>query len=328
MDDKLKEVLEQYDMKIQNVYRVRGAYILDTDQGLRIIREFRGVPQKAQITQNVKKKIAEQGHPFVDLYVENKEGNIITENSMGTPYVLKQWFQGEDCDLKKKEHLVRAGRNLAQLHNYMRNIQEEPMDFQADTFAETLVKHNRELRRIRTYIREKKQRNEFELFFLSMFPEFYQQAEEAESMLKGMDVKQLYEEVEQNQTFCHGNYTYHNLVMLPDATATMDFEKTHMQLQVLDLYDFLRKLMEKSNWKAGLLKLVLESYETERPLSSAEKQILQIKLVYPEKFWKITNYYYNRKKSWISQKNIEKLQSLQQQKNARQNLLGKLQEVL
>ena len=47
MDDKIKEVVEQYELNIKNVYRVRGAYILDTGEGLRILREFRSTPQKA-----------------------------------------------------------------------------------------------------------------------------------------------------------------------------------------------------------------------------------------------------------------------------------------
>lgn len=172
MDDKIKEVVEQYELNIKNVYRVRGAYILDTGEGLRILREFRSTPQKAEFAQLVKESLREQGYIYTDLYLRNREGDLITENVMGNQYVLKHWFMGEECDLKSKEQVAGAAENLAKLHNMMRGVTTEPLTFQADTFGETLIKHNRELRRVRSYIREKKQRNEFELLFLSIFLNF------------------------------------------------------------------------------------------------------------------------------------------------------------
>ena len=86
--------------------------------------------------------------------------------------------------------------------------------------------------------------------------------------------------------------------------------------------------MEKNNWNLYLLQTVLEHYQKVRPLSKEEKKLLYIWMIYPEKFWKITNFYYNSKKTWMSGKNIEKLQGLQQQKKQRMNLLEKVPEIL
>ena len=86
--------------------------------------------------------------------------------------------------------------------------------------------------------------------------------------------------------------------------------------------------MEKNNWNLYLLQTVLEHYQKVRPLSKEEKKLLYIWMIYPEKFWKITNFYYNSKKTWMSEKNIEKLQGLQQQKKQRMNLLEKVPEIL
>lgn len=328
MDDKIKEVVEQYELNIKNVYRVRGAYILDTGEGLRILREFRSTPQKAEFAQLVKESLREQGYIYTDLYLRNREGDLITENVMGNQYVLKHRFMGEECDLKSKEQVAGAAENLAKLHNMMRGVTTEPLTFQADTFGETLIKHNRELRRVRSYIREKKQRNEFELLFLSIFSEFYQEAEDAESMLSDIEGEGLYQELNEQQTLCHGSYNYHNVLFTSSGIATTSFERTHLQLQVMDLYDFVRKLMEKNNWNLYLLQTVLEHYQKVRPLSKEEKKLLYIWMIYPEKFWKITNFYYNSKKTWMSGKNIEKLQGLQQQKKQRMNLLEKVPEIL
>ena len=328
MDEKVKEIVEQYELEVKNVYRVRGAYMLDTAKGLYIMREFRSNEQKAELAQQVKETLVERGYEYVDVYERNKEEKLITENSMGNQYVIKRWFIGEECSLKQPEHVARISKNLARLHLLMRGATKEPSNFQADTYGETLIRHNRELRRVRTYIKDKKQRNEFELMFLSVFSEFYQEAEQAESMLADLSEDVLYEELAKEQTLCHGGYNYHNLILLPADVATTNFEHVHLQLQCMDLYDLLRKLMEKNNWSVSLFVTAMENYEDVRPLSKEEKYLLYLLLVYPEKFWKITNFYYNSKKTWMSGKNIEKLQGLQQQKNQRHIFLEKIPHIL
>jgi len=42
---------------------------------------------------------------------------------------------------------------------------------------------------------------------------------------------------------------------------------------------------------------------------------------YPEKFWKIINYYFNSNKAWYSEKNEEKLKQLQNQEEIRKKFI-------
>ena len=86
----------------------------------------------------------------------------------------------------------------------------------------------------------------------------------------------------------------------------------------------MRKVMEKNNWQYPLGERILEAYEQVRALSMREKKLLAILLAYPEKFWKITNYYYNSRKSLIPQKNMEKLEMLLEQQAPKKEFLQKL----
>lgn len=325
MDEKMREVVDQYEVELKNVYRFRGAYMLETKEGLMILREFRGTKSKAELAQQIKEGLIHQSFSNVDVYLRNKKEELITENSMGTRYVLKRWFTGEECNLKDKRSVADAAKNLAVMHGLMKGILPQTIEFQGDTFPMVIRKHNRELRRVRAYIREKKQRNEFELLFLSLFSEFYKEAEETEEMLEELSYEELYTDMIEQQTLCHGSYNYHNILFTPQGIATTCFEKAQLQIQVMDFYDFVRKIMEKNNWNEGYLDTALNSYENVRPFSKEEKKALYIALSYPEKFWKVTNFYYNRKKTWFSSKNIEKLQVLQQQKNQRRAVLKRLE---
>ena len=45
------------------------------------------------------------------------------------------------------------------------------------------------------------------------------------------------------------------------------------------------------------------------------------RFAYPEKFWKIVNFYYNAPKAWIPEKNLEKLEKVVSQEKAKMNFL-------
>ena len=51
-----------------------------------------------------------------------------------------------------------------------------------------------------------------------------------------------------------------------------------------------------------------------RPISSEEWENLQNRFTYPEKYWKLANYYFSHNKAWISGKNTEKLEKVIAQK--------------
>ena len=42
MNDKAVNVLEQYDMTVNRTFKGRGTIICDTDQGMRVLKEYRG----------------------------------------------------------------------------------------------------------------------------------------------------------------------------------------------------------------------------------------------------------------------------------------------
>ena len=74
-----------------------------------------------------------------------------------------------------------------------------------------------------------------------------------------------------------------------------------------DLYRFMRKILEKYNWDVRFGKEMLKAYHEIKPVSREEWINLKIRFSYPEKYWKLANYYYTHRKTWISVKNTEKL---------------------
>ena len=76
------------------------------------------------------------------------------------------------------------------------------------------------------------------------------------------------------------------------------------------------KILEKYNWDIHLGKEMLRVYHQIKPITEEEWENLRIRFEYPEKYWKLANYYYTHRKTWISVKNTEKLQNLIRQREA------------
>ena len=82
--------------------------------------------------------------------------------------------------------------------------------------------------------------------------------------------------------------------------------------------------MEKNNWDISLGRELLDSYCKARPISVREFEVLKATLSYPEKFWKIINYYYNSNKAWYSEKNEDKLKQFRKQEKLRWNFIDSM----
>lgn len=327
MDDKHGEIFRQYDLKVYNTYRARGAFLLETNQGLKLLKSFEGSKNHLIYENKVKAVLVEQGISNIDLLVPNKVGEYISDDSSSNSYIIRNWFGGEECSLKEPKDIENAAKNLATLHNHMQGIEtteEEKKYFTQQKLGELFEKHNKELKRVRTYIWNKKQRNEFENNFLLLFDSFYEKALKATKLLASSQYESLYTRSCEENRICHGNYNYHNLLVSKNIIATTNFEKCCIGVQISDLYQFLRKCMEKNGWSVEYGTIIINSYNEIKPLSKEEVQTLYLLLLYPEKFWKVTNYYFNNKKSWISKRNIQKLMSQQQQAPLKENFIKEL----
>ena len=123
---------------------------------------------------------------------------------------------------------------------------------------------------------------------------------------------------------CHGDLDQHHLLMGDTYVAVTEFSRMHLGLQVEDLYHFLRKVMEKNDWDRALGRAMLEAYERVLPFGSLEKKCLYYLFLYPEKYWKQMNFYYNANKAWIPARNAEKLLGLKRQQEARMRFVNSL----
>jgi CotS family spore coat protein len=284
--------------------------LCQTEKGLLILQEFHGSEKKLKMQQQLQKQLIESGF-CVGCYLENQEGSLVTSDRDHVPYTLAYWIEGRECDPRSQEDLKSSVRYLGALHRAM----ELPFsgDYLQRSLRDTYLGHNRELRKIRRFIYEKGVSGRFEEIFLSGVEQHLKKGEEALSALEASAYEQLREESITRGAVCHGEYHQHNVYITKDGMTAVNFGHWNFDIQIADLYRFLRKIMEKYNWDPVLARRLLKIYHEENPISRELWENLRIRFCYPEKFWKLSDYYYTHKKSWISEKNVEKLKTVVRQ---------------
>lgn len=307
MNDRFAEVLQGYDFTVRAMNRARGAFLLDTNRGLKLLKGLESSEKKIIAEYELTTYLSESSFRYVDKIVKNKEGMLITADGQGERYIVKDWFSGEECNAREKEDVLEGARTLGRLHTCLKSysLSEEGSLAKATDIRTSLEKHTRELRRVKSYIRGKKRKNEFEVSILDCFDMFYSRAEWALDSLEDC----MYQE----QQVIHGSYTYHNILRIKNGTAVVNFNRAEYNSPVIDLYYFFRKVMEKNNWKISLGEGILKEYQKACQLSEYQWKLLGLLLAYPEKYWKIVNHYYNNKKCWTANKNVQKLEGIREQ---------------
>lgn len=328
MNEKALQILEQYDLEVLRSYGGRGGIMLETKDGLKMIKEFAGSRAKLPLEQRVLGILAERGVCAVDQVQANKEGELVTIGDYETPYIIKDWPPGRECDPKNEEELLKSMCLLARVHRELRGVlhtegAERRWILGADRSGE-LEKHNREMKRARNFIRTRQKKGEFELLYLQCAETIFQNGAEALELLKASGSEKLYQQAVEGEHLCHGEYIHHNILLQRQETALVNFSRFEINVQMNDVGQFLRKIMEKHNWNGGLAERMLTAYERERPLSGEERAYLAANLYYPEKAWKLVHHYYHTNKAWVPEKSAEKLQVFLAQNERRKKMVKEL----
>ena len=336
MAEKLTEVLEQYGITAASIVRGRGAFFCREQDRLYKLEPFEGSEGRLLREYEIKERLYHAGFSNIDRYIQvveqeeeknveargsdntvprseargtdNTADHLIAADRYRNSYVMKQYFDGHECDLKDEREVALAMENLSELHMVGRQIVKDRMPDLKPKSVDTFIRHNKELKRVRSFISKQNHKNEFERKYLPISMFFISRAQEAEQALKNS----LAHENPKRLGLCHGAYHQHNVLIMETGVATVHFEQFHFDNQLTDLYYFTRKLLEKNHYDYEPFKNALLTYEQREALDAQDYTYLYLLFSYPEKFWKLSNHYMNANKAWIPPKMLEKLDNMLQ----------------
>lgn len=85
-------MLEQYELEVQSKRRGRGAWICETSQGLKLLREYKGTVKRLEFEEQIMNVLQNQKTCRTDQYMRNREGELLSVAEDGTRCVVKEWI--------------------------------------------------------------------------------------------------------------------------------------------------------------------------------------------------------------------------------------------
>lgn len=369
MNEKSLEVLKQYDLNVYRAGRGRGGMILGTDSGVKLFLECARPDKYYEREDILTRAVADNGFKQVDTYIRNADGGLVTVDEDGRRYIVKNWFDGRECNVRDISDLCGAISTLGKLHTaldcaaaylataehsvgeILATVEEisaaEAENGEAETAAsampksetqagfkpgadgkketplrDTYTRHMKELKMASNYLKNKKKRSEFEMLAFQNINTFYEEAVGAVSMLNSEPFDERFENAKKTGELCHGSYNYHNVLFGSGTIAVTNFDKCKNECQISDLYQFMRKILEKYDWDIQVAYKMIDEYDKVKPINDTDLELLSALFAFPEKFWKVINYYFNTSKAWIPPKSIEKLKNVIAQNEKRQDFLA------
>jgi CotS family spore coat protein len=299
-----KDIIEStYGMKILSIKPCRAGYIIDTDKGKKHLRQCQCSENRILYIHDAKTHLYKNGFTNLDTYSEALNGNpyIEIENQY---YVLTPFFDARECEFGDDIDAIKASVALAQMHKAGKGFRpRDGLSIPSDLgrLPESLGKRYDEILRMRR--KAERERGAFDYIYLDCVDKFIDLAERSLNIFNGSEYVRLVKKAMAEGGICHHDYSYQNILIAGSRTYITGFESCSDELRIYDVVNLLRRKMRKCNWNLQKASMLLDAYEEVYPLSSDEIVIMKAMLLFPQKFWRVANRYYNSRRSW-AQKNF------------------------
>lgn len=293
MEDLNPQVVKAFGRKFKSCSKVRGTYICCTDNGMKQIKKLETTKEAVLFQNTAKELLHNKKFNNIDRFYTSADGMpyyIFND----TIYVMSDYIEGVECDLSK--NLKLSVEQLAQMHIAAQGLNKcnTPLDMIA-FYKKRII----EMSRLKKRINNMSSLSDLDIMILKNYDYYYNQCLKAIDILENSEYKQLAQGAKNQGLFCHNNYREENIIINVNGTYTVNFENCSCDIQMVDLANIIRRYMKKPYCEETEAYQLLEIYNNIRPISKEEMKVLLAMLIFPYKFIKVCNLYYNKRRSWV-----------------------------
>lgn len=302
-----KIMREGYGLQLRHGTRTRTGLVCRTERGLRELKKPRGSVDSLRLAFDVKKRLRENGFLGISRCYPTLEGEPFYQLD-GVRYILEDVLpQGtlpEDC----AESFLQGAEVLGEMHKAAKGVKSEAAHWERNRLPHLYAKRRSELAKVRRRNDKRGSYDAIDLLLLQYYEPYMERAAEAEELLCRGGYEKAVEQAAQEGGFCHNAYKGEALRQEADGRIFVgNFDKCITELPLADLAAYIRRYFKKTEGTAAGLSAMLERYGRHCPLSEQDMTLLQGMLLYPEKFLRLINEYYNRRRTCVSPAMRERL---------------------
>lgn len=325
------EISTQFGFEIYELIPMKGVYLIKTNKGNKCLKKVNYGVQKLMYIYKAKEHIINMGFDRIDR-------NIITPQ--GVPhafvnddiYVVTNWINGRECDFKKEEELKKASKTLGMFHLAARDFTpDDGVMVRCDIgrLPNTFEKRLSTLNKMRDIARKNKRKSEFDMLYLSNVDFYIKLAQKTIKSFNFECYNRVCEDALKGKVICHHDYTYHNILFDENEDVhVIDFDYCKWEIQAYDISTLMVKALKRLDWDIDKGKLILESYNSIKPLTLDEVSILKSLLSFPQRFWRLANRYYYKEAGWNETTFIKKIKEIIDEKEKYMNFIDSIDNII
>ena len=308
MEDINEKILwEGYGLRFRGGTRTRAGLICRTDQGLRELKKPRGSVESLRLAFAVKEQFRKNGFHQTGCMYETLEGEPFCQYD-GTLYILEEPLPAEVLPEDSTTVFVQGAELLGKMHAAAKGRQDEQEKWDRERLPRLYAKRRGEMAKIRHRNDKRRNYDAIDLLLIAHYESYMARSAEAEELLRKGGYEAAVGRAAEQGAFCHHAYKSEALRLNGEGKLFVgNFDKCGRELPLADLAFYLRRYFKKTAGNRDGVWKMLECYGRHCPLSNGDLLILQGMLLYPEKFLRLVNEYYNKRRACVSPAMQERL---------------------
>lgn len=307
-----KDLERRFGFQIRSLTPVKSVVRIDSEHGSYALKGVSYRPAKLQFIIAAIEHVYQGGFTRLARILPDMQGNYYFTHNNHLLF-LTPWVHGEQCEVRKPAHLTAATETLAEFHHYSRGL-IPPLGSRFkvmwDRWPEVLLRRAAMLE----HFKEKASTlpsSPFIRLWLKHFDYYHLQAGQALSLLKSSAYTQLADLARREQTFIHRDVAGRNFIISHDQKAYLiDFDYCRFDLRLVDVQRLIERSMKKWQWNFDVAFFIISRYHQIHPLRPEEFKVMQAFMTFPQKFWRLSDRYFNRKKNWSEGKYLRRLEAI------------------
>jgi len=307
------EIERQFNINIESIKANKGVYYLKTNKGERCLKKINYGPQKLLFVYGAKEHLIKNGFNTVDRYFLNidEEPYAVVNEDL---YTLSEWLGGRECDFHNIDEVRLAAKALAKMHEASKGYEPpENSKLKSDLgrWTQLMAKRIKSLDKMRDMLRKKSNKSDFDVMYLKSMDFYKDMGQKALKNLEGSSYYELCAIAERDKSFCHHDFTYHNIVLNEaNDVYVIDFDFCKREVRTFDISNFMIKVLKRVDWDMNYARAIIDSYNSVSKLNNEEYKVLYAYLQFPQRYWRLANRYYYNEVNWGQNTFYNKLQGI------------------
>ncbi|MDQ0861168.1 CotS family spore coat protein [Bacillus sp. V2I10] len=295
-------IIGSWDVQVDRIEVIQGGQMalvwkIHTSNGPVCLKRIHRPEKKALFSINAQNYLAEKGGRVPGI-IRNKQNDLFTKQGPFL-FVLYDWIEGGVFDLAVDPDLEVVMKGLAEFHLWSEGYHPPegiPVFKKLGRWPNHYIKRCQQMESWKV-IAQNTPDNPFSQLYLQEIDYFIEQGRQTLDRLMNSKYVPWIEEQSANPTLCHQDYGAGNTVLGNDGKIwVIDLDTVSYDLPIRDLRKMIIPLLDTTGvWDESRFQLMMNAYESVNPLTSEQKEVMYIDMLFPYEMYDIAREKFVRK---------------------------------